>query len=776
MRKPKQTLMRFLFVLLGICVLWCLSLPYFILSKVNPEGMSVTSDHRLMKKSQVWVETSEAQDVVKIFARFVDELLSVVESSKNFSSPPRLKDYKEELHVLQVKMEAEKAKGQQREELISELRSDKVQLRRQLTQMEELLKLQMEKRQDQKREVKQGTGTFLKERSLEAIYRKSNQEELEDKNCPLLPTDGFPECKGKLKWMKDMWKSDPCYSSYGVNGSLCSFIIYLSEVESWCPVLSGRERPPAAGETPGAGRAVLRHSLEGLYQTLGDKSQFTWIQQRIKSMEGIWVEAGRSLSAKHNLTESKAQQILVHPGLVTQEANLKIVENAFSGGPLGELVQWSDLIATVYTLGHDLHLSASKQDLKTFFDPLISNCPSRQPKVEPDLIYTDIIGFRQIQSVLKSFWTKYKCVIRVLDSFGTEPDFNHELWAKNHNLRSPFGGLNLSPLQFYTMFPHTPDNTFLGFVVQHQLSSEEHEQLRSTTRQNQALVYGKRASFWRGKDAYLDVIHKYMDVHGTVDDGTFLPSYVKNHGIVKGTEVQTLLRQSKVFVGLSFPYEGPAPLEALANGCIFLNPRLNPPQSSLNSEFFKGKPNTREVTSQHPYAEAIGEPYVWVVDMSNQTDVHRALTAILNHSIDPYLPYEFTCEGMLQRVNVLIEKQDFCSDAKSWPPLSALQVLKANAGVSCKQACQGEGLICEPMFFPHLNDAKNLASYSVDCQTSESSNAHIVLPAYDSSRKRCLLQSDPLLFSCVRSDPSFIRICPCRDYIKDQIALCKTCI
>lgn len=25
--------------------------------------------------------------------------------------------------------------------------------------------------------------------------------------------------------------------------------------------------------------------------------------------------------------------------------------------------------------------------------------------------------------------------------------------------------------------------------------------------------------------------------------------------------------------------------------------------------------------------------------------------------IEPYIPYEFTCEGMLQRVNILIEKQ-----------------------------------------------------------------------------------------------------------------------
>lgn len=67
------------------------------------------------------------------------------------------------------------------------------------------------------------------------------------------------------------------------------------------------------------------------------------------------------------------------------------------------------------------------------------------------------------------------------------------------------------------------------------------------------------------------------------------------------------------------------------------------------------------------------------------------------------------------------------------------------------------------------------SSHGVDCQTSEVTNSHMVLPAYNST-KHCLFQSDPLLFSCVRSNQSLIRICPCRDYIKDQIALCKACI
>lgn len=40
-----------------------------------------------------------------------------------------------------------------------------------------------------------------------------------------------------------------------------------------------------------------------------------------------------------------------------------------------------------------------------------------------------------------------------------------------------------------------------------------------------------------------------------------------------------------------------------------------------------------QITSQHPYAEAIGEPYVWMVDMYNLTDVERALTGILKQNV-----------------------------------------------------------------------------------------------------------------------------------------------
>lgn len=45
-------------------------------------------------------------------------------------------------------------------------------------------------------------------------------------------------CLLLLQWMKEMWTTDPCYRSYGVNGSLCSIIIYLSEVTRLLPIYS----------------------------------------------------------------------------------------------------------------------------------------------------------------------------------------------------------------------------------------------------------------------------------------------------------------------------------------------------------------------------------------------------------------------------------------------------------------------------------------------------------------------------------------------------------
>ena len=103
-----------------------------------------------------------------------------------------------------------------------------------------------------------------------------------------------------------------------------------------------------------------------------------------------------------------------------------------------------------------------------------------------------------------------------------------------------------------------------------------------------------------------------------------VPEYVINHGILNSTSLKKLLKASRVgasvwclvlytenmervpvcsswiplnqvFIGLGFPPEGPAPLEAIAHGCVFLNPQLDPPVNRENTLYFIMRPTDREV-------------------------------------------------------------------------------------------------------------------------------------------------------------------------------------
>jgi alpha-1,3(6)-mannosylglycoprotein beta-1,6-N-acetyl-glucosaminyltransferase len=288
------------------------------------------------------------------------------------------------------------------------------------------------------------------------------------------------------------------------------------------------------------------------------------------------------------------------------------------------------------------------------------------------------------------------------------------------------------------------------------------------------------------------VILKHIEIHATViaDDNltSNLPPYVINHGILPTEKLQQLLQESKLFIGLGFPYEGPAPLEAIAQGCVFINPQFNPPHSSANTKFFKGKPTLRQVTSQHPYTEDfLGEPHVYTVDINNLTHVDQvikvALEAIDNRQVRGYLPFEFTHQGMLQRVIAYIEHQDFCSLSGSiWPPTSSVDIFLSAEGKSCKETCRANKRICEPSHFKQLNGRSTIEEHLkarlhdvVRC-TSVENLSEVYAPAFERRSSKCIMQEDPLLFSCVGESEGLIRLCPCRDYIPGQTALCKDCL
>uniref|UniRef100_A0AAY4AI72 alpha-1,6-mannosyl-glycoprotein 6-beta-N-acetylglucosaminyltransferase n=1 Tax=Denticeps clupeoides TaxID=299321 RepID=A0AAY4AI72_9TELE len=636
--------------------------------------------------------------------------------------------------------------------------------------------------------------------------------------CEVPRDPRYPDCPGKVDWMRARWTSDPCYAFYGVDGSDCSFLIYLSEVEWFCPPLPWRNYTSIlpARKSSTKRQAAFRADVSALLEQVGTgKESLSFMKRRIRRLAAQWGMAAQQLDAKLHGRWRDEKKILVHVGFLTEESGDVFSPKVLKGGPLGEMVQWADILTALYVLGHNLKISISVKELQGFLGvpPGRGSCPLTGP-LPFDLIYTDYHGLQQMKQHMGLSLKKYKCHIRVIDTFGTEPAYNHEEYATMHGYRTNWGYWNLNCRQYMTMFPHTPDNSFMGFVSE-ELNNTEKHRIQMNKVRNMAVVYGKEASMWKGKEKFLQILHRYMEIHGTVYYETQrppeVPAFVKNHGLLPQQELQQLLRKAKLFIGIGFPYEGPAPLEAIANGCVFLQPKFQPAHSSLNHEFFRGKPTSREVSSQHPYAEQyIGRPHVMTVDFNNSEEFEAAVREIMRTEVEPHLPYEYTCEGMLERVHAYVQHQDFCSPEAPlpsvnssrtlqgspivllpnstllgwasnatappcWPPLSALRLLLSTDGQSCVEACRGADLVCEPTFFRFVNNKDALSRLEVQCEAVEVETNHI-FPAFSVLRRECGLQKDPLLFSCAGHRPKYRRMCPCRDVRPGQVALCRDCL
>ncbi|KAF0986388.1 hypothetical protein HZS_940, partial [Henneguya salminicola] len=133
---------------------------------------------------------------------------------------------------------------------------------------------------------------------------------------------------------------------------------------------------------------------------------------RIKDYCSEWEQASRNMTEIY--IENKREKILLIIGLLVEEHNIGFAKKAFHGGPLGELVQWTDTIASLFTLNYDITLYIDRSDLLNV-DPFKYN-----------IIFIDYIGLEILYRLHPMFKKDplITCKFRVVDSFGTESEFN----------------------------------------------------------------------------------------------------------------------------------------------------------------------------------------------------------------------------------------------------------------------------------------------------------------------------------------------------------------
>ncbi|CAH3176440.1 unnamed protein product [Porites lobata] len=584
-----------------------------------------------------------------------------------------------------------------------------------------------------------------------------------DKNCTVPDDWLYPLCAYKVEWLQNFWKTNSkCYvDRHGMDPfDICSVLEFLSEVEAWCPIMPWRKHVYSnpSGDKVRKEQVPIRTELDDLFQKNLNHSKYLWMRERITRLWPDWTMAAKTLQAESpTLRNRQSKKIFLFMG--TYSIQVDWLANAYKGVPLGEMVQWSDLIASLYALGHDITISAEQPSMKKILNaPSEKGCGRRLRQKEFDLIFTDYLGAWLLGQHLGPTVSHYRCRLRILDSFGTDPEFNYAEYKHAAKFKTGWGKPDVHVRQMMTMFPHSPDNLFLGFVVD-KASNEDAEGIRDKeTKSNKPIgvLYAKDAMYLQGRGPYLDTLNKYLEIHATIANEKniskdaikkFVPKYVVNHGIMKGADLKKLLRESK----------------------------LNPPQNRENSGFFRGKPTFRALTSQHPYMETfIKKPHVYTIDINDLGLVEASIKEIVSRKVTPYLPYEWTTNGMLERVNMFTEKLNFCEHDEQWPPLKEMHIVLGSQGSSCKDACGENGFLCEPSFFNNINTVKEFEKIGITCKTHAREET-LVEPSYNPSDQTCTIQAMSLIFSCVAKDSPRRRLCPCRDYQPEQVAFCKNC-
>ncbi|KAG7271339.1 hypothetical protein CRUP_037288 [Coryphaenoides rupestris] len=118
--------------------------------------------------------------------------------------------------------------------------------------------------------------------------------------CEIPKDPRYPDCQSKVDWMRARWTSDPCYAFYGVDGSDCSFLVYLSEVEWFCPPVAWRNETatPTYNPTPKkqVTAAVFRSDMGPLLEQVGvGKESLSFMKRRIRRLAPQWASAARRL-------------------------------------------------------------------------------------------------------------------------------------------------------------------------------------------------------------------------------------------------------------------------------------------------------------------------------------------------------------------------------------------------------------------------------------------------------------------------------------------------
>lgn len=276
------------------------------------------------------------------------------------------------------------------------------------------------------------------------------------------------------------------------------------------------------------------------------------------------------------------------------------------GSPQGEQLQWHDLYMSLLLLGYNpVMLSRSRRLTSDYLDAF-------------NLIIIDYLGV--LNAIDSDTVTKHHCKLRILDSWGTDAGPNAQSGTGFCCLKLP----HLS--QFWTFTPgYSPANSFLGYTVKSFRRLVAFESPRNSSRKLEVLLYGKEYKFFEKDHGYIEQLAKFAPTHATAmawPNETL--QTVQNHGVLSPEDLHNLMRWTFAYAGFAAVMMGPASIEAISQGMVFLNYAFVPPR---NLNVMQDKPTTQLWTSQFPFLET-QQPHVVTINTNDPADVKVKLATV----------------------------------------------------------------------------------------------------------------------------------------------------
>jgi hypothetical protein len=229
--------------------------------------------------------------------------------------------------------------------------------------------------------------------------------------------------------------------------------------------------------------------------------------------------------------------------------------------------------------------------------------------------------------------------IFILDFFGSRNGLRGPNQGISQSLR-----LNIPLRRFLTAFG-ARGNTFLGYFMTNSSSRDTTGASDTVRKLDQGVIWGKDSKHFVGMEGLLRQVAKDVQLVSTSTAQIVAHSNIRWAGHQTADGWLSLLRQSKFLIGLGNPILGPSAIDAIAMGCVFINPVYDKPVEHNGFPF----------TSQHPYAEKLGAPYVCNYHQHSVQQLQECIKTALGTTLPHAIPSDFTMEAHRERVKAIFD-------------------------------------------------------------------------------------------------------------------------